>query len=130
MPRELGSNCMNGAFVKVKVPRKLRSGKERAAFREREGGAVAVEAELNERLVLKGLRPEIGKLEHAQMKRGTTTLALEPRFLSRVVTGGVLFGMNAALKTNVSALHATAASSVETVRGKSRSTNWPRLGSR
>ena len=74
------------------------------------------------------MQPEYEKLvlRQAQTKWGTTTLALGPRVLILLVTGGVLFASNAALNKHVSALHAAVALYVETVRGKSCSTNWLR----
>jgi len=72
--------------------------------------------------------PEYEKLvlRQAQTKWETTTLTLEPRVLILLMTGGVLFASKAALNTHVSALYVAVALSVETVRGKSCSTNWLR----
>jgi len=83
---------------------------------------------LNKRRVQKDLQPEYEKLvlRQAQTKWGTTTLALGPRVLILLVTGGVLFASKAALNMHVSALHAAVAFSVGTARGKSCNTNWLR----
>jgi len=55
----------------------------------------------------KDLQPEYEKLvlRQAQTKWGTTTLALGPRVLILLVTGGVLFASKAALNTPSKLMH-------------------------